>query len=237
MINVRDINVNFDFRSDSKGKDPDSASQTLKKYHQALWSKPLPNGEFFHLTTDNCSYLRYKNMYFGSDSITASFRYKRNKELLRQFEKSSGNLPSFFDDYEKEVCTIGGEIIFPKHQGSINQERGFSWKICDRWDLTLECIRRYYEGEPSPLDAALNRDKDFFELFVDFKGYVDFFFLQDFVTENYRVELLLDTQLFENNPIPKTDDEYWHWIYFQLGLVKKRALRIAYWCNPQRFIK
>lgn len=47
--------------------------------------------------------------------------------------------------------------------------------ISDRWDLTLECIRRYYNGEDSPLYNVFLNDKAFFDLFVDFKGYVDFF--------------------------------------------------------------
>ncbi len=34
-------------------------------------------------------------------------------------------------------------------------------------------------GEPSPLDKALEKDKGFFNMFRDFKGYVDFFLLQD----------------------------------------------------------
>lgn len=235
MVETVDIDVTFDFRSDSAGRDPDSASPTLKRYHQALWSKPLPNGEYLHLTTDNCSYLRYKDMYFGSDSITASFRYERNKELLRQVEQIIPSPSEYFENYEHKAYTIGGEIIFPKHQGSINQTRGCSKKICDRWDLTLECIRRYYAGEPSPLDAALQRDKDFFELFKDFKGYVDFFLLQDCVNEKYQVKLWLDTPLFENDPMPKTTEDYFSWINSQLDFVKKRSKRITdYWMRNEK---
>ena len=236
MIGKADIDITFDFRSDSKGPDPDTSSPTLKRYHQALWSKPLPNGEYLHLTTDNCSYLRYKDMYFGSDSITASFRYERNRDLLRHVEQAMPSLSEYFDRYEHKTYTIGGEIIFPKHQGSINQARGCSRKICDRWDLTLECIRRYYAGEPSPLDAALHRDEDFFELFTDFKGYVDFFLLQDCVNEKYQVKLWLDTQLFENDPMPKTVDEYLSWINSQLDFVEKRAKRIADYCRENEMI-
>lgn len=44
MIELKDIDVWFDVQTDSNGKDPDSASKTLKSYHQALWSKLLPNG-------------------------------------------------------------------------------------------------------------------------------------------------------------------------------------------------
>ena len=47
-----------------------------------------------------------------------------------------------------------------------------SESIRDRFDLTLECIRRHYLDEPSPLSATLARYADFFGLFGDFAGYV-----------------------------------------------------------------
>ena len=40
-----DIDVTFDFRSDTRPKkDPDKDSATLRRYHKLLWSKPLPSG-------------------------------------------------------------------------------------------------------------------------------------------------------------------------------------------------
>ena len=53
---------------------------------------------------------------------------------------------------------------------------GFSSAISDRMDLTLECIRRHYIGEWSPLTKVLERYSDFFALFRDFAGYVDFWY-------------------------------------------------------------
>jgi len=44
------IDVAFDFRTDAGGKDPDSHSPTLRRYHQLLWSKPLPSGAPFDLS-------------------------------------------------------------------------------------------------------------------------------------------------------------------------------------------
>jgi hypothetical protein len=63
---------------------------------------------------------------------------------------------------------------------TINQYRGFNRKINDRIDLTLECIRLYYEGKVSPLYETFFVYDDFFKLFVDFKGYVDFFLVSRF---------------------------------------------------------
>ena len=230
-MKMSDIDISFDFRTDSFGKDPDSSSPTLKAYHQALWSKPLPNGQMLNLTSDRCSYLRCGDMYFGSDSITASFRY--NMKLLDLVAQSVPSVTDYIENYLQKAYTIGGMIIFPKHPWSMNQARGCSKKICDRWDLTLECICRYFKGEPSPLDAVMQSDKVFFDAFVDFKGYVDFFLLQDCVDENYRVKLWLDTPLFENNPIPKTAEEYCQWINAQLDFVKLRAKRITDYCNTK----
>lgn len=229
MIGKTDIDITFDFRSDSSGRDPDTSSPTLKSYHQALWSKPLPNGQVLRLTTDNCNYLRWGEMFFGSDSITASFRW--NKRLIAQIEPFIPSFSEYLENYLRKTYTIGGTIIFPKHQGSINQARGCSSKIRDRWDLTLECIRRFYNGESSPLEATLQKDKAFFDLFVDFKGYVDFFFLQDCVDEDYHVKIWLDTPLFEDNPIPMNVEDYCRWINSQLDFVEKRAKRIAEHCK------
>jgi hypothetical protein len=43
-------------------------------------------------------------------------------------------------------------------------------RIADRMDLTLECIRRHYAGEPgSPLSDVTTNYADFFKLFGTFK--------------------------------------------------------------------
>lgn len=228
-MKLSNIDVSFDFRTDSFGKDPDSSSPTLRAFHQSLWSKPLPNGQVLNLTTDNCSYLRWNDMHFGSDSITASFRYDQN--LLNRVAQTVPSIEDYLEDYLHNAYTIGGMIIFPQHRWSINQARGCNRRIRDRWDLTLECICRFYKREPSPLDAVLQSDKVFFDAFVDFKGYIDFFLLQDCVDENYRVKLWLNTPLFENNPIPKTAEEYCRWIDAQLDFVRMRAKKIENYRN------
>lgn len=229
----KSIDIHFDFQTDTReGKDPDSDSKTLRAYQQLLWSKPLPNGEMMDLQIVR-GFLKWKDMWFGSDSITASFLHGRFplKDYVEQ------NIPNFAQwkiDYWHKTYTIGGEIIFPMVRWSMNQARGCSVKICDRWDLTLECIRRYYAGEPTPLDKALERSSEFFKLFVDFKGYVDFFLLQDCVDENYNVKFWLKTPLFESMPMPKNLEEYEIWINSQLDFVEKRGQRIADYCkNPK----
>ncbi|WP_374221981.1 hypothetical protein [Allobranchiibius sp. CTAmp26] len=48
---ARLIDTAFDVRADAQGRDPDTWSPTLCRYHQLLWSKALPSGVQFDLTT------------------------------------------------------------------------------------------------------------------------------------------------------------------------------------------
>lgn len=62
--------------------------------------------------------------------------------------------------------TIGGMLVFPGHQidrkWMINQARSFTRWIGDRFDVTLECIRRHYSNKKSPLSDVLARYGRFF---------------------------------------------------------------------------
>ena len=56
------IDINFNVFSDTpEGKDPDSHSPTLRKYHKILWSKPLPDGRMFELDLDTPILLHHKS--------------------------------------------------------------------------------------------------------------------------------------------------------------------------------
>ncbi len=236
------IEINFDFTTDTpqfwenywKNEiggvfvDPDTESKTLKKYHKLIWSKQLPNGDFMNLIEGHgANYLTWKNFSFGSDSIITSFRYKKYKLMIKQLMEFLPDYKKFMEDYTRKSYTIGGSIIFPKIKGSINQIRGFNPFIKDRFDLTLECIRKYYNKETSPLYETLLKNKDFFDLFVDFRGYVNYFYLQDLVNDDYTsIKFWLGNGFFEKNPFPKTVEEYLLWINRQLEFVKKRNERI-----------
>lgn len=239
------IDVDYDFTSDTPGywegfwenngglggskMDPDSMSKTLQKYHQVLWSRELPDGEKMNLQIgEGANYLTWKDFRFGSDSIIVSFRYEKCRSLHEEVMKKVPDYRKFIENYLHQTNTIGGTIIFPKHAGSINQARGCNKSICDRFDLTLECIRRFYLGEKGPLWETFDRDRSFFELFVDFKGYVEFFLLQDMVSDDYnRVEFWSEWKGFDENPIPKNADEYLRFIDNEVEFVKKRNRRIV----------
>jgi hypothetical protein len=92
---------------------------------------------------------------------------------------------------------------------TINGARGFLWRIADRMDLTLECIRRHYLGLSSPLGVVLARYSDFFALFEDFSGYVDFFLLQDMITDDHcAVEFFLPFGDFKTPSLPQDVDGF-----------------------------
>lgn len=249
MITKEKFDINFDFTTDtpgywddfwkrdgdmgSAGSDPDCYSPHLKLYHQFLWSRPLPNGEIMNLETGHRGYyLRWKDTSYGSDSIIVSFRYDKRREFMKRFESVMPDYRRFIERYLHSASTIGGYMLFPQMSGSINQRRGCSSRIRDRWDLTMECIRRFYNNEESPLTKCFEKNRSFFELFVNFKGFVDYFFLQDCVSEDYgKVILWYDSPLFETDQMPETVESYLYWIKQELDFVAKRNARIQEYVN------
>jgi hypothetical protein len=207
------VDINFDVFSDTpEGKDPDSHSPTLRRYHQILWSKPLPNGVRFNLDDNTPRLLHHKSelgeFFLSSDAI--GHTYKNQKRMTHIVESiPSDEINSFFS-----LCsTIGGFIVFPskkiEKKMTINIARGINHKIQDRFDLSLECIRRFYLKQNSPLSDSLERYSQFFYLFDDFKGYVDFFLLQDLVKEHYSsIEFWHPFDSFDQSPLPKNTEEY-----------------------------
>ena len=116
--------------------------------------------------------------------------------------------------------------LIKKNGFTINQARGVSIIICDRFDLTLECIRRFYRDEESPLSKTLTNYKDFFGLFIDFNGYVDFFHLQDFINQQKQVEFSLPFDNFNRTALPQTVEEYKRYKNHTIDLMNRRNERI-----------
>ena len=225
------IDVNFNFYLDTpKGKDPDSYSDTLRRYHKLLWNKPLPNGTVFELDLKTPKILHHKSQlgefYLSSDSLAHDYsKWKSTEHIIKKIPKTE--IENFFN----LGCTIAGYTIFPSNrvdkQMTINGSRGINKKIKDRFDLTLECIRRFYLNEDSPLLETLSRYKDFFKLFDDFKGYVDFFLFQDLVQSNYSsINYFLPSNNFNNSPIPNDIQEYKVYRKNMTEFINKRNKRI-----------
>ena len=188
----------------------------------------MPNGETMDLKTGRGPYyLTWKDFRFGSDSIMVTFRYSNYRYMIDQVRKKVPDYKQYYEDLIRRTYTIGGTIIFPKHPSSMNQNKGTNKLISDRWDLTLECIRKYYIGEESPLYDTIYKDRAFYDLFVDFKGYVDFFLLQDAVTEDYsETKNWCGDFSFVESGLPKTVEEYFTFIENELDFLEKRNTRI-----------
>lgn len=224
------LDTSFDFRRDAGGKDPDTHSPTLRRYHQALWSKPLPNGLLFTLKPTRTAYLHHRSdlgeFWLSSDSVIQTFtRWVRLKHI-------TGQLPQeLHDEFQAVGYTIGGMMLFPGNvvdgKVTINGARGFVPKIADRMDLTLECIRRHYLGQPSPLEATLARYDDFFALFGTFRGYVDFFLLQDLIdADSGEVRYFMDFDDFATSSVPAEVPTYLEFRRRSIEFVRARNRRI-----------
>lgn len=228
------FDIDFDFRTDSVGADPDSGSLTLASYHSVLWSKQLPSGKqlSFAVTGKPGHYaIRHESgdevLTWSSDTISNSHK---------------GHLKNFYNQMPPKVNEehhrgpIGARLVFPAYQiegkNTINQERGgFNHQLRDRFDLTLECIRLYYDGrKPSPLAETLERYASFFELFGDFRGYVSFFLLEDLVTDDFSaVRLYLPFHDFGDKPLPRAFEDYVVLREAQARFVAERGSRIQNW--------
>ncbi len=194
----------------------------------------MPNGKFFELT-DNKSgiYLYHKSRLgeysLGSDAITHSYKNQKRKSWLTK------QIPFEVNELYEAGSYIGAYTLFPnkKVDGkyTINQARGVNRFIDDRFDLTLECIRLFYLGQESPLYDTFLRYKDFFDLFENFKGYVNFFLLNDLVEENEKIKFYLP---FDNFKTPPEFEEVGDYLQYKQGSMKfleARNRRIDIWAK------
>lgn len=226
------VDTTFDMYSDTpKGRDPDAHSPTLRQYHRALWSKPLPDGTMFTLScTQRQCYLyhasRRGEFFLSSDAIGNTYRHSRSMaKVVRALP--ADKLNRFFS-----ICsTVGGYIIFPSrkidNKLTINTARGLHSLLKDRFDLALECIRLHYACKPSPLSPTLARYESFFALFNTFEDYVDFFLLQDLTLDSTSVRFFLPFRGFATAPLPTNIDEYRLYSDNLTGFILARNQRIA----------
>tara|TARA_Y100000992_G_C21168941_1_gene444877 strand:- start:378 stop:728 length:351 start_codon:yes stop_codon:yes gene_type:complete len=110
---------------------------------------------------------------------------------------------------------------------TFNGARGTNRKIKDRFDLTLECIRLFYQNEKSPLYETIERYKSYFNLFDNFKGYIDFFLLNDLVSSDYSsIKYLIPFKDFDNPALPCNLHEYITYKDGMISFITKRNERI-----------
>lgn len=225
------IDTTYNFQKDTQPLDADRYSPILQEYHRILWNKPLPNGEIFTLTKISRNRLYHKSylgeFYLSSDrAIPTYFKYQNTKDVISQIPKDKLN--KFINLTE----TIGAITIWPSNKvdrkPTINGAKGFEKKISDRLDLTIECIRRYYLGEDSPLFDTLKKYDNFFKLFNNFQGYIDFFLFNNYLNADYSVvKIAPPFDNFNSIPIPTTPEEYLSYMEHATNLVVARNQLIA----------
>lgn len=190
-----------------------------------LWSKQLPNGDTLDLKPAKGTQLQWRKFRLSSDSISNSYRTNsRMRQIVVQAQ-----------DHAEELfrcgSRIGAYILFPAYRverkNTINGARGMCLKIADRMDLTLEAIRRHFMREKSPLTEVLDRYQDFFELFVTFEGYINFWLLNDLVDGQYRVRFYLPFDNFVRDAAPRDADEYVQLKIATVRFLEARTRRIG----------
>ncbi len=200
------------FSDTPDGKDPDTWSPTLRKYHQILWSKQLPNGTVFNLDIETRQLLHHRSnlgeFYLSSDCIGHTYsRIKSMSNIIDEFP--SNEIESFY-----RLCsTIGSYIIYPckriDNKMTFNGARGTNAMIKDRFDLSLECIKLFYINKQSPLSNVLERYASFFDIFDNFRGYIDFFLLNDLIIDDsMSINYFLPFKNFDDSPLPSNVHEY-----------------------------
>src|SRR5205085_9583448 len=121
--------------------------------------------------------------------------------------------PADVDAFNTSIYTIGGMVLWPGNQidgkWTINQARGCTGSIADRFDLTVECVRRHYDGDTEhPLADTFSRYRNFFDLFGSFAGYVDFWLLADLVDTDGSVKFFLPSEHFTLPSAPQALADY-----------------------------
>jgi hypothetical protein len=209
------IDPTFNFLSDAGGDDPDATSPTLRAFHKRLWSKPLPGGDPFELVDTRPNTYLYHASKRGEFFLSSDAAVPTWTRWVRPVVAGIvGQMPEpERDEFNRITWQMGGIVLFPSNQidgqTTINQERGRCAKIADRLDLTVECIRRHYLGEPSPMTKTLERYADFFRLFDNFTGYTEFWLLQDLVSDDRtEVNVFMPYDNFKISSLPTSLEAY-----------------------------
>jgi len=257
------IDVNYDFHDDKPEKckkwDPDKQSENLWDYHSVLWKKGVLEGLRKAKTEKRgketiSGYLKLdiedKNSQNGKITLTLSS--DNFEALYRNYKRKNEKNKTAMGSQKEWKYVIGGSLLFPafkqeKGRQTINQSRGINKKVADRIDITLLCIKLWYEKKEeyakNPLRASLDQleNEKFFRLFGEgkegFKNYIDFFFLKDFVNKYYEpINLFkhfykkrkkLDEKILEKTSNYPKDKKEWKNLYDNLKkCIRKRSKRI-----------
>ncbi|MDR0978912.1 MAG: hypothetical protein LBL91_03105 [Lachnospiraceae bacterium] len=139
-------------------------------------------------------------IWLGSDYIGASVawaeslgKYERKEivEFLEISRRLGGHIVFPRSYYKKDKNNILQKETYRWRNISINQARGGRRGYYDRFDLILYAIKMWYEDKnnekSSKLYKTINKNKEWFDLFGNFREYINFFKLNGFVNDNYEV--------------------------------------------------
>lgn len=229
-------------------RDPDAWHRGLRESHRILWSRPLRTGNSWSFRPKSGWYLKNAEprekepaeWSVGSDNFatTHTSALPTMAAGIRGYDKK--HLHAF--------CTIGGYIVFPNglaqtrktnaraRKWTLNQARGCDPRISDRFDLTLEAIRLYFNGsttrDANPIGDVLDAYGWFFDSFgkgaEGFDAYVDYFFLNPMVSGG-RVVALYGRDLDFGSALPSCESTYRDYIENQSAVVKMRNELITRW--------
>jgi len=92
----------------------------------------------------------------------------------------------------------------------------------------------HYLSQDSPLAVPFKRSADFFTLFGDFQGYVNFFLLHDLVTDDFTaVKFFLPFVDFnDQSPYPNSVDAFRAYLREAMRFIESRNLRILEYVQP-----
>lgn len=236
------IDLNRSFADDYRAnRDPDRYSAVLYEWHKLLWSRVVEGvapfslevlgdrGYTIRLTTTDGRTCRLASDGLIQTWSSPGWHRRLQAAVIDEILTDRNN-------FYRTASTIGGYLLWPLNGPgetgqSINQARGTTAAIADRFDLTLECVRRHYLAPEAvnPLGKCLNRYAGFFKLFTDFDTYVRFWLLDDMLTAEGKVRSFMTGQAideFRPVGIAQSVEEYVRFREGNIAFVQARNERI-----------
>jgi hypothetical protein len=225
------IDTDRDMRADAGGRDMDIHSPTLRTYHQFLWSRPLPNGTVLKLDASRSRARDYlvtqDGLVLSSDSLINSMTaWPRMKKALADVPEKEQ------EAFRQRASSVAATGLWPKRRGpagqSINQARGLNRQIADRLDLTIECVRRHYAEDESPLTPVLEDAAQFFDLWPDWRTWIRWWLLDDLVDAKGRIHWFLPfTEFGREQAWPSTSQGWRAYRDRCVEFIDRRAARMT----------
>lgn len=163
--------------------DPDRNSIKLYRYYELFLSRELPDGLYFQFKTKR-DHGTLQSM--GEDIIlTGDYIGPSKNDYFNEYNNKK------LSEFLKVTRTFAGNIVWPKKQVdnriTVNQYKGNVFN--ERMDLLLFELERFYKEFESkdcvfPRLGQIFKDHiEWYKHFVDFNGFINFFYLQDFVNK------------------------------------------------------